>query len=366
LRFDDPLNERRPVGPVSDPAAVPPATVPSGSTDFAALLRRRIVLLDGAMGTMIERRRLTETECRGARFASWRRDLRGNHDVLVLTQPQLVAGIHRAYLDAGADVITTNTFNASPVAQAEFGTGALAAELNLSAARLARAVADEVSATSGRRRFVAGTLGPTARSASRAPGNQSPPRAGPFQPIDGDELTTGYAIAARALLEGGVDLLLLETVFDTANAQAACGALRRVFDQAGFDLPVIVSCTLDMVSGRMLCGDTPAAFWNALRAARPIAVGVNCGRGVQALRPSVEELARVADVAVCVYPSAGLPNAHGEYPETPAKTAAALRELAADGLLNLVGGCCGTTPAHIRAIAGALSGLAPRALPVPA
>jgi 5-methyltetrahydrofolate--homocysteine methyltransferase len=308
---------------------------------------------------MIQGHALNEAQFRGERFADWRSDLRGNNDLLTLTQPKIIGDIHRQYLLAGADVISTNTFNSSPVSQADYGMESLVGELNLAAARLARQAADEVSAESGAQHFVAGALGPTSRTASLSPDVNDPG----FRNISFDELVAGYTIAVRALVEGGVDIILIETVFDTLNAKAALFAVRGVLDQADSDLPIIVSGTITDASGRTLSGQTTEAFWNSVRHARPAVVGLNCALGGRQLRPHIEEMARVADTYVCAYPNAGLPNAFGGYDETPEETAAILAEFAASGFVNMVGGCCGTTPDHIRAIAGAVAGLAPRVVP---
>jgi 5-methyltetrahydrofolate--homocysteine methyltransferase len=326
---------------------------------LAALLERRLVIMDGAMGTMIQRHRLSEESFRGERFADWRTDLRGNNDLLAITQPQIIAAIHRAYLDAGADIISTNTFNSTAVSQADYGLQALAPELNLAAARLARQVADEVSATSGVQRFVVGALGPTSRTASLSPDVNDPG----FRNISYDELGAAYSDATRALIQGGVDAILVETIFDTLNAKAALFAVQAVFDELGVVLPIIVSGTITDASGRTLSGQTTEAFWNSIRHAKPLVVGLNCALGGKQLRPYVEELSRIADTYVCAYPNAGLPNAFGEYDETPAETAATLREFAASGFLNMLGGCCGTTPEHIGAIVRAVAEVAPRAIP---
>jgi len=326
---------------------------------LAQLLERRLVLLDGAMGTMIQRHRLSEQCFRGERFAAWRTDLRGNNDLLAITQPQIIADIHRAYLEAGADIISTNTFNSTSVSQADYGMQALAHELNLAAARLARQVADEVGAESGVQRFVAGALGPTSRTASLSPDVNDPG----FRNISYDELVAAYSDASRALIHGGVNVILVETIFDTLNAKAALFAVQAVFDELGVELPIIISGTITDASGRTLSGQTTEAFWNSVRHAKPLAVGLNCALGGKQLRPYVEELARIADTYVCAYPNAGLPNAFGEYDETPAETAATLREFAESGFLNMLGGCCGTTPEHIAAIARAVAGVSPRAIP---
>jgi 5-methyltetrahydrofolate--homocysteine methyltransferase len=326
---------------------------------FKALLDERVVMLDGAMGTMIQRHRLSEAQFRGERFKEWRSDLRGNNDLLSLTQPQIIESIHRAYLEAGADVISTNTFNSTSVSQADYGMQGLVGELNLAAARLARKIADEAGAASGVRRFVAGALGPTNRTASLSPDVNDPG----FRNISFDELVSAYTEVTRALIAGGVDIILIETIFDTLNAKAALYAVREVLDAAGMDLPIIVSGTITDASGRTLSGQTTEAFWNSIRHAKPLVVGLNCALGGRQLRPYVEELSRIAGTYTCAYPNAGLPNAFGEYDETPAQTAEILREFAASGFLNMAGGCCGTTPEHIRLISEAVAGLAPRVIP---
>jgi 5-methyltetrahydrofolate--homocysteine methyltransferase len=330
-----------------------------GAQAFRALLRERLVFLDGAMGTMIQGHHLGEQDFRGERFAEWRTDLRGNNDLLSITQPKIIADIHRDYLLAGSDVISTNTFNSSPVSQADYGLESFVAELNLAAARLARQAADTVGAETGRMRFVAGALGPTSRTASLSPDVNDPG----FRNISFDELVAGYSLATRALIEGGVDVILIETIFDTLNAKAALFAVRGVLDELATDLPIIVSGTISDASGRTLSGQTTEAFWNSIRHARPAVVGLNCALGGKQLRPYVEELSRIADTYVCAYPNAGLPNAFGEYDETPEQTAAILGEFAASGFLNMLGGCCGTTPDHIRAMVRAVAGLPARALP---
>jgi 5-methyltetrahydrofolate--homocysteine methyltransferase len=326
---------------------------------FRELLGRRIVILDGAMGTMIQRRKLGEADFRGARFADWPRDLRGNNDLLSITRPELIESIHRDYLDAGADLISTNTFNSSPVSQADYGMQDFAAELNLAAARVARKAADEASVRHGRPCFVAGALGPTSRTASISPDVNDPS----FRNVDFDLLAQGYAGAVRALVEGGVDVLLVETIFDTLNAKAALFAVRETLDELGMDLPIIVSGTITDASGRTLSGQTTEAFWNSIRHVRPAAVGLNCALGGKQLRPYIEELARIADTALCAYPNAGLPNAFGEYDESACETASVLTDFAASGFVNIVGGCCGTTPEHIRHVAEAVAKLPPRTVP---
>jgi 5-methyltetrahydrofolate--homocysteine methyltransferase len=331
----------------------------AGGAALLELLARRIVILDGAMGTEIQRHRLAEADFRGERFRDSRIDLRGDNDLLTLTRPELIASIHRDYFEAGADVISTNTFNSNAQSQADYGLEAAVGELNLAAARLARGVADAVTAQTGRQRFVAGALGPTNRTASLSPKVTDPA----FRNVSFDELVASYGEAARALIAGGVDLILIETVFDTLNAKAALFAVRSVFDELGVELPIMVSGTITDASGRTLSGQTTEAFWNSIRHARPALVGLNCALGGAQLRPYIEELARIADTYVCAYPNAGLPNAFGEYEESAAETAAVLREFAASGFVNMVGGCCGTTPAHIGALAAAVRGIAPRQPP---
>ena len=331
----------------------------SSAAALQALLKERLVIFDGAMGTMIQRHRLSEEQFRGSKYASWRTDVRGNNDLLSITQPDIIAAIHREYFDAGADVISTNTFNSTSVSQSDYGMQGEVIELNFSAARLARRVADEVATQSGSPRFVAGALGPTSRTASLSPDVNDPG----FRNISFDELVSAYAQASRALIEGGVDLLLIETIFDTLNAKAALFGVHQVFDEIGMELPVVISGTITDASGRTLSGQTTEAFWNSIRHAKPLIVGLNCALGGKQLRPYIEELSRIADTYVCAYPNAGLPNAFGEYDETAIETAEILRDFAASGFVNMVGGCCGTTPEHIRAIKLAMGGLAPRVVP---
>ncbi len=327
---------------------------------FRQALGERILILDGAMGTMIQRARLADAEYRGKRFADWPRDLKGANDLLSLTKPDLIAAIHREYLQAGADIIETNTFNASAPSLADYGLQDFVAEINVESARIARRVADEVTASSGRQRFVAGALGPTSRTASLSPDVNDPG----YRNVSFDELCETYTTSARALIEGGVDLLIVETIFDTLNAKAALFGISGLFEELGIELPVIVSGTITDASGRTLSGQTTEAFWNSVRHVRPLAIGLNCALGAKQLRPHVEELSRIADCYVCAYPNAGLPNAFGEYDEEACETAAHLREWAESGLVNIVGGCCGTTPEHIAHIAKAVAGLPPRIPPV--
>ncbi|MEJ2161470.1 MAG: homocysteine S-methyltransferase family protein, partial [Chromatiales bacterium] len=327
--------------------------------ELEQLLQRRIAVLDGAMGTMIQEHQLGETDYRGDRFADWRMDLKGNNDLLSLTRPDLIEGIHRAYLEAGADIVETNTFNASAPSQADYGLEALVYELNHEGARLARKAADDVAGRSGRRRFVAGVLGPTSRTASLSPDVNDPA----FRNIDFDSLVATYGDAIRGLVAGGADLVMVETIFDTLNAKAALFAFGALRDSGECDLPLMISGTITDASGRTLSGQTTEAFWNSVRHARPLVVGLNCALGAEQLRPYVLELSRIADCYVSVHPNAGLPNEFGGYDDTPEQMAELLDEFAASGLLNMVGGCCGTTPAHIEALAEAVAQRPPRDVP---
>jgi 5-methyltetrahydrofolate--homocysteine methyltransferase len=322
--------------------------------------RERILMLDGAMGTMIQRYRLGESDYRGERFADHPADLKGNNDLLCLTRPDVIREIHRGYLEAGADILETNTFNATRVSQADYRLEGLVYELNLAGARLARQSADEVTArTPERPRFVAGVLGPTNRTASMSPDVNNPG----YRNITFDGLVEAYAEAVRGLLDGGVDLLLVETVFDTLNAKAALFAISDVLASRGLDTPVMVSGTITDASGRTLSGQTTEAFWNSVAHARPFSVGLNCALGARELRAHVEELARVADTLVSAHPNAGLPNAFGEYDDSPEAMAREMGEWAASGFVNIVGGCCGTTPEHMVAIGEAVRRHAPRRVP---
>ncbi|TAK47483.1 MAG: methionine synthase [Xanthobacteraceae bacterium] len=321
-----------------------------------ALARQRILVLDGAMGTMIQALGFDEAAFRGARFDAWNRDLHGNNDLLNLTQPQAIQDIHAAYLRAGADIVATNTFSSTAIAQADYGLEDHAYELNLAGARLARAAADAVAAEDGRPRFVAGALGPTNRTASISPDVANPG----YRAVTFDQLREAYAGQARGLIDGGADILLIETIFDTLNAKAALYALLELFETRGTRLPVMISGTITDRSGRLLSGQTPVAFWNSLRHAAPLSIGFNCALGAAELRPHIAEIGRVADTLVCAYPNAGLPNEFGQYDESPEMMARLIGEFAASGLVNIVGGCCGTTPDHIAAIAAAVAGHPPR------
>ncbi|MGA0369142.1 MAG: methionine synthase [Kiritimatiellia bacterium] len=325
---------------------------------FKEIVSKRILILDGAMGTMIQRHKLDESAFRGERFADWGQDLKGNNDLLTLTSPETIAGIHRAFLEAGADILETNTFNSTRVSQADYGMEDLVPELNREAARLARSLADEYS-TPEKPRFVAGILGPTSRTASISPEVEDPGA----RNVTFEELRQNYAEAARALLEGGVDLLMIETVFDTLNAKAAGFAVLEVLEERGREVPLMISGTITDRSGRTLSGQTPEAFWYSMSHLNPVAIGFNCALGAKDLRPHLEEVAKVAPVAITSHPNAGLPNEFGEYDESPEQMASVIAGFARDGLLNIIGGCCGTTPDHIRAIAEAVSGFPPRVAP---
>ena len=327
---------------------------------LAALLARRILVLDGAMGTMVQRLGLAEADFRGERFTRHPRDLKGDNDLLVLTRPEAIARIHDRYLEAGADIIETCTFGATAIAQAEYGLEPAAGEMNLAAARIARRAADAWTArTPDRPRFVAGSIGPTTKTLSLSPDVSDPA----FRSTTFERVRAAYGDQIRGLVDGGCDLLLIETIFDTLNAKAAIAAALDLFDRTGTDLPIVLSVTITDRSGRTLSGQTVEAFWVSVAHARPLAVGLNCALGAREMRPHLSELSRLADTFVCCYPNAGLPNAFGEYDEHPAETAGLIRQFAIDGLVNLVGGCCGTTPEHIRAIAAAVDGLAPREVP---
>jgi 5-methyltetrahydrofolate--homocysteine methyltransferase len=331
---------------------------PDRSAELRALMAQRILILDGAMGTMVQRRKLVEADYRGARFASHPKDLKGNNDLLCITRPDVIGGIHEAYLQAGADILETNSFNGTRVSQGEYGLAELAFELNVAAATLARGLADKYS-TPDKPRFVAGVLGPTSRTASLSPDVNDPGA----RNVSFDQLVSDYLEAARGLAAGGADILLVETVFDTLNAKAALFAVEKFFDEAGRRWPVMISGTITDASGRTLSGQTAEAFWNSLRHAQPLSFGFNCALGAKDLRPYVEELSKLADCMVSVHPNAGLPNAFGGYDEPPESMAAEIREWATSGLINIAGGCCGTSPDYIRAIAQALQGIAPRQTP---
>ena len=320
---------------------------------------RRILIIDGAMGTMIQRLKLDEAGYRGARFAAHDRSVKGNNDLLVLTQPEAIAEIHKAYLAAGTDIISTNSFNAQRISLADYGMEGLAYEINLAAARLAREAADAATTATDRPRLVAGAMGPTNRTASISPDVNNPG----FRGVTFDELVEAYQEQARGLIDGGADLLLIETVFDTLNAKAAGYAVLQAFDEAGTELPLVISGTITDRSGRTLSGQTPEAFYFSIRHLKPFAVGLNCALGAELMRPYLAEIAAVAETLTIAYPNAGLPNAMGEYDEGPHDMACQLGPWAKDGLLNIVGGCCGSTPEHIAEVKAHVEKHPPRQIP---
>jgi len=335
------------------------------------LLRERILIIDGGMGTMLQGHSLDETAFRGERFIEGHDsthahdhpgscDLKGNNDLLTLTKPEIIRGVHEAYLEAGADLVETNTFNSTRISQADYHLEHLAYELNREGAAVARAACDAMETkTPDKPRFVIGVLGPTSRTASLSPDVNDPG----FRNVTFEELVSNYVESASGLVDGGADLIMVETIFDTLNAKAALFALSELFRQRGARLPVMISGTITDRSGRTLSGQTAEAFYYSVQHARPISVGLNCALGAADLRPHVQVLSNTANCFVSTHPNAGLPNAFGEYDETPEQMASVIGGFARDGLLNMVGGCCGTTPAHIKAIAEAVSNIAPRALP---
>ncbi len=333
-----------------------------GAEIRSALLKaaaERILVLDGAMGTEIQERKFSEEDFRGSRFAAWNHPLKGNNDLLILTQPEVIRAIHLDYFMAGADIVETNTFSSTTIAQADYAMEHLAYELNREGARLAREAASLAMARDGRRRFVAGAVGPTNRTASISPDVNNPG----FRAVTFDALAAAYGEQIRGLISGGVEIILIETIFDTLNAKAAVFAANTLFAETGNALPIMISGTITDLSGRTLSGQTPSAFWHSLRHAQPLTIGFNCALGAREMRAHIAEIGRLADTLVCAYPNAGLPNEFGLYDESPAAMAQLLGEFAAAGLVNVVGGCCGTTPAHIAAIVAAVAGKAPRAVP---
>jgi 5-methyltetrahydrofolate--homocysteine methyltransferase len=340
--------------------AHPPAPKPyTRAAQLPALLKQRIVILDGAMGTMIQRFKLSEAQYRGERFKDWPRDVKGNNELLSLTQPQIIRDIHEGYLAAGADLVETNTFGATTVAQDDYGMAELVDEMNEASARLARAACDKFG-TPDKPRFVAGALGPTPKTASISPDVNDPGA----RNVDFETLRAAYAQQTRALMRGGADVILVETIFDTLNAKAALFAVDEVFEETGERLPIIISGTVTDASGRVLSGQTVTAFWASVRHAQPLAIGLNCALGAALMRPYLQELAKAApDTFISCYPNAGLPNPMSDtgFDETPEVTSRLLHEFAAEGLVNIVGGCCGTTPEHIAAIQSAVKDEAPRA-----
>ncbi|MEM5399694.1 MULTISPECIES: homocysteine S-methyltransferase family protein [Paraburkholderia] len=349
---------------MNQPAAL--ASRPAGDAKYTrgaalpALLASRIVILDGAMGTMIQRYKLDEAAYRGERFKDYPRDIKGNNELLSLTQPQIISEIHEQYLAAGADIIETNTFGATTVAQDDYGMGDLAIEMNVESAKLARAACERYS-TPDKPRFAAGAIGPTPKTASISPDVNDPGA----RNVTFEELRHAYYEQAKALMDGGCDLFLVETIFDTLNAKAALFALDQLFEDTGENLPIMISGTVTDASGRILSGQTVEAFWNSLRHAKPLTFGLNCALGAALMRPYIAELAKLCDTYVSCYPNAGLPNPMSDtgFDETPADTSALLKEFASAGLVNVAGGCCGTTPEHIAAIAKALAEIKPRRWP---
>ncbi len=325
-----------------------------------AAASKRILIIDGAMGTMIQRHKLDEAGYRGERFKDWPRDVKGNNDLLVLTQPQIIAEIHEAYLEAGADILETNTFNAQAISLADYGMQDLAYEINVAAAKVARAAADKWSKkTPEKPRFVAGAVGPTNRTASISPDVNNPG----FRNVDFDTLREAYKEQIRGLIDGGADIIIIETIFDTLNAKAAGVATLEVFDEKGVELPIMISGTITDRSGRTLSGQTPEAFWYSMRHLKPFSIGLNCALGAELMRPYLAELSAVADTRISAYPNAGLPNPMGEYDETPDDMACQMEPWAKDGIVNIVGGCCGSTPDHVRHIAEHVAHYAPRKIP---
>lgn len=328
---------------------------------FYALAAKRILILDGAMGTMIQRHKLEEEDYRGKEFADWHCDIKGNNDLLAITQPDIIYDIHCQYLDAGADIIETNSFNATTIAMADYDMEAQSRDINVAAAKLARKAADEFTAkTPDKPRFVAGVLGPTNRTASISPDVNDPGK----RNVTFDQLVEAYMESCEALIEGGSDIILIETIFDTLNAKAAAFAVETVFETLGFRLPVMISGTITDASGRTLSGQTAEAFYYSLRHIKPVSFGLNCALGPDLLRQYVDEISTVSECLVSAHPNAGLPNEFGEYDMEGPEMASHIKEWAGSGLVNIVGGCCGSTPDHIRDLANAVDGVSPR--PVPA
>ena len=335
--------------------------------DIRKELEKRILVIDGAMGTMIQRHKLTEADYRGERFKDWHSDVKGNNDLLSITQPQIIIGIHKEYLEAGADIIETNTFSSTVIAQADYDMQSLAYELNVAAAQCARKAITEFNASSkippsgGGGAFVAGAIGPLNKTLSLSPDVNNPG----FRAVTFDEVVEAYYEQIKGLVDGGVDILLIETIFDTLNAKAAIFAIKKYFrDTKKPELPVMISGTITDASGRTLSGQTLEAFYTSIMHAKPLSVGLNCALGAKEMRPHIEELSQIASCYVSAYPNAGLPNAMGEYDERPSETAHFLEDWAKEGFVNIVGGCCGTTPDHIRHIAEQVKNVKPRQLPV--
>jgi 5-methyltetrahydrofolate--homocysteine methyltransferase len=326
------------------------------------LLQQRILIIDGAMGTMVQRHKLTEEQFRNERFAKWHKDVKGNNDLLSITQPEIIQGIHEQYLEAGADIIETNTFSSTNIAQADYDMQELAYELNVASAQCARKAADKYTALNpAKPRFVAGAIGPLNKTLSLSPDVNNPG----FRAVTFDEVAAAYTEQIKGLVDGGVDILLIETIFDTLNAKAAIYAIQHFFKaQNKAPLPIMISGTITDASGRTLSGQTLEAFYSSVTHANPVSIGLNCALGAKEMRSHVEELSQIASCFVSAYPNAGLPNAFGEYDELPEETAAIIKEWAANGWINIIGGCCGTTPDHIRSMANAVKEFAPRPLPV--
>jgi 5-methyltetrahydrofolate--homocysteine methyltransferase len=339
----------------------PAQPVSPATAELRRLFEQRIAILEGPKGTMAQARHLAEADFRGERFRHHPCDLQGDNDILCLTRPDLIEEFHHSFVAAGADIVSTNTFNGTRISQADYQTETIVPEINRAAAQICVRAARWGEAQFNRRIFVAGTLGPTNRTASLSPDVNRPD----YRAVTFDQLVAAYYEQAKALVEGGAEILLLETIFDTLNAKAALFAIENLFDELPVRRPVMVSVTITDASGRTLSGQTIEAFYNSVAPARPFSVGINCALGAKQMRPYIEELARIAGCFVTCYPNAGLPNAFGGYDETPAEMAAALAEFAANGWVNLLGGCCGSTPEHIKAIATAVAGLKPRRLPAP-
>jgi 5-methyltetrahydrofolate--homocysteine methyltransferase len=329
--------------------------------DIKSQLQQRILIIDGAMGTMIQRHKLEEADYRGERFKDWHTDVKGNNDLLSITQPAIIVGIHKEYLDAGADIIETNTFSSTSIAQADYDMQSLAYELNVASATCARKAADEYTAKDpAKPRYVAGAIGPLNKTLSLSPDVNNPG----FRAVTFDEVAAAYTEQIKGLVDGGVDILLIETIFDTLNAKAAIYAIKNYFRETGKELPVMISGTITDASGRTLSGQTLEAFYISVMHANPLSIGLNCALGASEMRPHIEELSAMANCYTSAYPNAGLPNAFGEYDEQPHETAHIIEEWAREGFVNIVGGCCGTTPDHIRHIAQEVAKFKPRELPV--
>lgn len=331
-------------------------------SNIRELLNQRILIIDGAMGTMIQRHKLQEADYRGERFKDWHKDVKGNNDLLSITRPDIITGIHKKYLEAGADIIETNTFSSTTIAQADYDMQSLAYEMNVASAKCARVAADEYTkANTSKPRFVAGAIGPLNKTLSLSPDVNNPG----YRAVTFDEVVDAYTEQIKGLVDGGVDILLIETIFDTLNAKAAIFAVKQFFkDQPQNELPIMISGTITDASGRTLSGQTVEAFYVSVMHANPLSIGLNCALGAREMRPHIEELSAIANCYTSAYPNAGLPNAFGEYDEQPHETAHIIEEWAKEGFVNIVGGCCGTTPDHIKHIAEQVKHFHPRALPV--